>query len=1134
MYKSTFDDCGTMFITNDNEKNLDERLKQLISSSSELKFLVGFFYFSGIDTLYETLKKLDEQGKIKEGFLKVLVGLNVDEGVYGLVENAKYSDRYNSNEEKNRYFQSIEKAFISGELDQKEIYQQVDFFKKLLLEKKLIIRKTKKPNHSKLYLFKIDENHKHLLKELFITGSSNLTRAGLKDQDEFNVEIKDYGFEEAQKYFDQLWKSSIEISPDDIVKILEKKTFLRSITPFQAYVYLLKTYIDLHQGKIPVNEMKRLESLLSNNGYKAFDYQLSAVSQAISIIQAHNGVIIADVVGLGKTVIACLTAHALNKRGIVICPPHLMGDNTKSYGWKKYLEDFNLKDWEVFSTGRLKEALEFTQNYNDIEVVIVDEAHRFRNEKTQNYTYLREICRGKTVLLLSATPFNNKPSDIFALLKLFTIPKKSTIVYDQDLESRFEAYEVEFNKLAYIKKNYKSHDKKRKDRALKYYNEIFSENKKTLSEKDIEKVLQEAKSLAKEIKAVLEPVVIRRNRLDLKYFKDSENIEFSKVDDPQEVFFELTEEQSRFYDEVIKAFYSLEEGGRFKGAIYLPEFYEKGIPINQEINEEEESPSSQEEQFLRLLQKNLYDLMRRHIVKRFESSFGAFYETLKNFKETYENVYKFIEKTGKFIYNRQEIERLLEKFEDNPDELKQALEEYAKDLEQEGKNRRYDKVYEIESFKKKKEFLEDIKSDIRLFEEFIRKVEELRLLEKDPKAQKLIEKVKGFLEEGRKVVIFSEYADTVEYLRGILEKAFPNQVLTAYGNLSKEKVEKIYKNFDAQYKEQEDEYQILLTTDKLSEGINLNRAGVVINYDIPWNPVRVIQRLGRINRIGKKVYEELYILNFFPTKKGADYVKSREIAQAKMFMIHNVLGEDAKIFSPDEEPQPSELYKRLTSLQDEEEESFYTKVRKEFERIKREHPNVLKNIENMPRRLKVAKKGEEDELIVFIVRGRDLFVGYHNYKDKAPQVKTFEEVFEKIKAEPSSKALNLSENFWKSYERILEKDFEKRRKNSRALNSNLERAYRVLNSLQIQDEEIQKFVKDLIMDIRYYHTLSDDIISQIAELEGKSVEKVVERLENIRKFLGEDFLDRILAKQGKEEEDVIIAIENSALGDAHG
>ncbi len=101
--------------------------------------------------------------------------------------------------------------------------------------------------------------------------------------------------------------------------------------------------------------------------------------------------------------------------------------------------------------------------------------------------------------------------------------------------------------------------------------------------------------------------------------------------------------------------------------------------------------------------------------------------------------------------------------------------------------------------------------------------------------------------------------------------------MTAY------KLNAIYKNFDASYEEQENRYDILLSSDKISEGFNLNRAGMVINYDIPWNPVRVIQRLGRINRISKKVFDELYIVNFFPTEIGAELVKSREIASNKMF-----------------------------------------------------------------------------------------------------------------------------------------------------------------------------------------------------------------------------------------------------------
>jgi HKD family nuclease len=505
-----------MFITNHQEKSLLKRIEELIKHSSELKFLVGFFYFSGTEVLYKALKDIENQ--MPEGFMKVLVGLSVDKALYGIYEYGR-KEQENTKED---LFNSLKIALTSSELDRKEVYEQADFFKKLLLEKKLEIRKTKDPNHAKLYIFKLKEDRREILPGLFITGSSNLTKAGLSEQYEFNVEIKDYGFEEAEKYFDNLWETAIEIKDKDIevlVKTLEKGTFLRKVTPFQAYVYLLKTYLDLHEGK---DSLYQLEKLMEKKGYKPYDYQLSAVSQALANCEAHGGCILADVVGLGKTVIACLTAKALGKRGIVICPPHLIGDKNKTSGWEKYLEDFELYGWEVWSSGKLEDALKFVKDHSNIEVVIVDEAHRFRNEKTESYSYLREICRGKTVLLLSATPFNNSPSDIFALLKLFTIPKKSTITYDEDLEERFRAYEMEFKDLANIKKNFNSQDKKRRERASKLYEKLFSIRKKELTKEDLEIVRQRARSLAREIKAVLEPVVIRRNRLDLKYFKDSE------------------------------------------------------------------------------------------------------------------------------------------------------------------------------------------------------------------------------------------------------------------------------------------------------------------------------------------------------------------------------------------------------------------------------------------------------------------------------------------------------------------------------------------------------------------------------------------------------------------------------------
>ena len=1112
------------FITNsDNSKTLGERINKLMSRSEELKFLVGFFYFSGIKQFYDTLKKLYDEGKLKEEHIKVLVGLYVDKGNYGLYEVAK---KATSNDEYvEELINSIKLSFTSEELDTEEIYNQAEFFIKLLEERKLVIRKTREPNHSKLYLFKIDEVS---TPHLFITGSSNLTKAGLISQNEFNVEMKDYGFTEAEEYFDELWKNSVELSQDNVEKLINafrNDTFLRKVSPFTAYVYLLKTYLDTHESKQISKDFKKL---MKKKGYENYSYQSEAISQAIANCEAHGGTILADVVGLGKTVVACMVAKALGKRGIVLAPPHLIGTDDKSTGWKKYLEDFELYvyGWEVWSIGKLEEALKVVREHDNIEVVIVDEAHRFRNENTVSYHYLKEICRGKTVLLLTATPFNNSPSDIFSLLKLFTIPKKSTIVFDENLKYKFDEYERLFSKLSYISKNYDSKDKNKIARVRNYYSNIFVESKI-----DMNKVRGKVKEIARHVRAILEPVVIRRNRLDLKHY--DEKIDFPEVKDPIEWFYELTKEQSEFYDEVIRAFNEARLGGRFKGAIYMPIIYERDI-LDEEVEEvtgeefEEKSNLRKEERFTLMYQRNLYNFMRRLLVKRFESSFGSFYKSVERFKSINEKALNFIKKTNKFILDRELIEDLAEKDEE---EILKKLEEYEESLEKGKTDSPNYKVYDLDKFKYKNEFIRNIEGDIKLFDEFLTKMKSLKLIESDSKAERLIKGIEEYLKENRKVVIFTEYVDTAKHLDTILKSHFKDIVLSAFGNISKTTFEEIVKNFDAQYKEQEDKYKILLTTDKLSEGYNLNRAGVVINYDIPWNPVRVIQRVGRINRIGKKVYDEIYIVNFFPTEKGADIIKSREIAQAKMFMIHNILGEDAKIFDPSEEPKESELYKRLNQYI-EEEESFFTKVRNEFEEIKKKYPEVVEKIQNMPKRIKTSKRADKNELMVFVRKGKDLFVGYKDYLERQPKVVSFEEVYEKIKATPETEALEVSKSFWENYRIVLNKEAYIRRKASP--NDIENKAINLLNDLKNREiGELKTFVQSLIKDIREYYSISEYIVRKIVDLEdylkAGDLEKVKSELEKIKKEVGNDFIEKVenqLKILEASNQEVIIAIEN--------
>jgi len=277
------------FITNQGSKNLKERIVELLNVSKELKFLVGFFYFSGLKELYEGLKKKEEKGD--DFIFEVLVGLNIDKPQYGLIEIAENKNL--SNEEIfEKYYDSIVKALNYKEFDNKEFYEQIDFFIKLIENDRLIIRKTVEPNHSKLYIFKLDETQV-ARKKLFLTGSSNLTKAGLTSQREFNVEVSDYGVDEAEEYFNDLWKyKSIKITEEDklkLVKILKEKTLIREITPFEAYVWVMKNYLEYFEK---TQQEEFLSLLLKNAGYKPYKYQIDAINQAISIVEKHRGVIL--------------------------------------------------------------------------------------------------------------------------------------------------------------------------------------------------------------------------------------------------------------------------------------------------------------------------------------------------------------------------------------------------------------------------------------------------------------------------------------------------------------------------------------------------------------------------------------------------------------------------------------------------------------------------------------------------------------------------------------------------------------------------------------------------------------------------------------------------------------------------
>ncbi len=1114
------------FITNTpGKKSLKDRINTLIPISHELKFLVGFFYFSGWGELYKSL--MDSPTVT----LRILVGLQVDRYINNtVVEFAENAEGLSDDDRFEAFMASLGKALNSDDMDTEEFYTQVQFFLDMIKQERLVVRKTCDPNHAKLYIFKFNETQAVFqgTPGQIITGSSNLTSAGLSGQNEFNVEIRDYGFNDANAYFDELWERAAKLTEEPekrvaITHFVEHKTLASQVSPFEAYALVLKTYLDLQQQR---HITPLVEQLLENNGFKKFAYQIDAVNQALSIIKEYNGVVIADVVGLGKSVIASLIAKCLDKRTLILCPPGLVGNKyrDKPTGWWEYAYNFEL-NCEIDSSGNLEKVAEGIDNRN-VEVVIIDEAHRFRNQDTGDYEALHKICQNKIVILLSATPFNNTPADIFSLLKLFIVPGKSGITINNDLEAMFTAFGARFNKLSYILKNHNSETDNKREKAQKLYLELFGE----LPLSPI-KVKQATKALGAQIKSIVAPVVIRRNRLDLQndYQYKKEATELSKVCPPTELFFELNSEQSKFYDKVLTQYFG--KHGRFKGAIYRPFKYEKVV---------NEAKLTKEENKEQLQQDNLFDFMRRLLVKRFESSFGAFSESIDRFLNIHIRVKEFIKRTdGKYILDRKLLDKLLENADD--EEIEQALADYAAG-DWDGKTPKNSTVYKTKEFVKKDEFYNDVQSDIDLFTEIQKEVRNLNIVKNDPKRDKIGLEVEQLRAQNpnRKVIIFSEYVDTVEHLTPYLEKKFGSRLLVCNGVVTPLLNQQLNENFNAQYKgAKRDDFDVLVTSDKLSEGYNLNRAGVIINYDIPWNPTRVIQRIGRINRIGVKVFDELNLYNCFPTAKGGTVVSIRETAMQKMFLIHNALGEDAKVFDIDEEPTPSQLYNKVNQNPDaDEEESITTSIRNKYNEIATNYPQVVERISALPHRVKSGKFFTHNQVCVLRKKGLSLFTHIADEttseKIEAREV-LFEEFLSLIECTAEEKCKPITSNFWKAYEHVKNYQPKRMPRNPQSIEykalENLKCALKLLK--HSTDEELREFIKTLIKDINEYKTLSDRTIGHIsrtpikADATPQELQKFCDVISTIQQSIGKDYLTKILDRVSQQKNEVVIAIENS-------
>jgi superfamily II DNA or RNA helicase len=1063
---------------------LKEVINNILPTSDNLRFLVGYFYFSGFEKLVD---------RLRDKKVKILVGMDIERKMLGAVRQyieIEQKSNPSRQSQKESFYNDFVSIFNESDFfDTRERIRAFEIYLEKLKDGTLEIRKTKNPHHAKLYLFeKLPEyNEGGEYPGVLITGSSNLSHSGLGGRAEINIQLRERSsYTEAKDIFDNLWEASITLAdqhhiPEFQKKVIEKIWYKKIPSPYLMYIRVLEEYFSL----IGDDEI-RLPSEMTKGKYLNFEYQIDAIKQGKKSLEKHNGVIIADVVGLGKSIIASALAHDLNLETIIICPPHLERQ------WKEYRYDFNLKA-KIFSThiSKIEKALAFDRKNGKTKLIIIDEAHRFRNEESSTYGVLHELCQNNKIILLSATPFNNRPQDIFSMVKLFQVPAKSTLQTIDNLSFRFKA-------------------------LIREYKNITKEQREGTTPP--EEINKKIKSIAERIRRMIEPVVVRRSRIDLekidRYRDDLEELGISlhKPEPPVLLEYELGDVKPLYLETLEKIVPSDQEKSGYQATRYMPLAYikEEFMDVVQE--------SFGEERIDIVAQKNVANFMKRLLVKRFESSMPAFLETLDNLIHSAKNIKHWYEYHGKIpILKKGNVPDITEEIlsEWSEEEIKQYFndispyEEYQESIDK--------GMHLIDSAYIREEYLEDLISDLKLLEEIKQKW--LKENPEDPKIKFFLSHIAEKFSEmpERKIIIFSEFGDTVNYLYHRLKKKY--RVMKYIGNeATKPDREKVAKNFDAGIpnNEQEDQYDILIATDAISEGVNLHRAGVIYNYDIPYNPTKVIQRIGRLNRIDKKTYSHIYVYNFFPSGIGEKETRTKAISTLKMQMIHTLLGEDMQVLTPDEDIASvfNRQYKRILEL--EEQASWDTKYRQELENIKQIDKEKFKQAMDLPRRTKIQRKkkfGKSGVLLFAEKGGEYIFIMGYSPTQKDQVVLTAEEALSFFKANKKEDAKQPSETFYAIYQELRKNLFIKRTETKKS--PSLQAAINQVEYLLENTQNDQDYLKDLIRALRDLEGISKRHIKDIKNINLQDLDKAISDLKTI---VNPIYVKDVIASSEKVEE----------------
>lgn len=917
-------------IDNTERLKLVDTLKTIISNPAcnHLKIATGYWDLPGTALLGDELKSFFERG----GRLQLLIGKEPQLRSYQLrndiTNEEKFPDFYIKRDvdKLNDTYRPIVElilkyADIDNDVDSQfniHVYGQNGDTEQFL--------------HAKCYIALCKDSNDNITEANGIIGSSNFTEKGLQDNAELNylesnvllVAGKEcYGFKSHQSWFTEMWEQSEPWTGRFIKEILSPSPIGRKVkaekptlnpelqeplTPYEVYI----KYLQLQFGDmVDANTTEVLKSYLPES-FNPLEYQLDAVKQCFSVMKRFGGFLLGDVVGLGKTVVGILIirhflehAQTLGRapKVLIITPPSIKS------AWVKTIAKFDKNTHNNIglsveyvttgSIGRLLEDDDVDQDDNDDNddidniktdnygLIVIDESHNFRNSSTLKYNAVNDLIGfinpTPYIALLSATPQNNSPKDIYNQIKLFQRdPNNSSLpgVEGGKLDTFFNTQESRFNEA----RNIPQDTAERREEAKQIIAEV-SENVR---------------------KSVLNDILVRRTRTDIRkmYGADADLLRFPTVQGPHKLEYHMDEELAQLFADTTEAICPPPPGVEFDSNRHIG-FY-RYAAITQFCNAQHTKLYEKRNLTVDSITRRLKRIMQILLVKRLESSMAAFKTTLENLRRYNDVMIDMLRHDCVFICPDIDVNKLhlesngdFNKFRDSVETL----------IESKGGNNRQFSTSDFHD-----SYLGDLLNDKRLIESLL---DRWRANTYDPKFDRFKEAVKPELfapainnpsgKNKPRLVIFTEAIDTLDSIVRAL-KAKGHKVLAISAKNRSEKQPDIEANFDANLApdKQRDDYDVIVTTEVLAEGVNLHRANVILNYDAPWNATRLMQRIGRVNRIGSSE-DFVHVFNFFPSDEGNAQIRLIEKAYAKLQSFHEMFGEDNKVFSEREELSEHDL-----------------------------------------------------------------------------------------------------------------------------------------------------------------------------------------------------------------------------------